>query len=170
MEKNKTLEALRLALQTELNGVNFYKMAAERTSDERGKKVFGLFAEEEKRHFDELQRHYSSIMTQNKWAPSISLGEAKDMFSGESPIFSEELKKRIKESHFEMSALSIGALLETNSIEFYRKMRQETDDPTARELFEKLETWEKGHLRAITQQLNVLKEDYWADQHFAPLY
>jgi rubrerythrin len=170
MAKDKLLEALRMALQTELDGVNFYQMAAERTSDERGKKTFRMLAEEERKHFGELQRHYSSIMTQNKWAPSISLGEAKDMFSGSSPIFSEELKGRIKESHFEMSALSIGALLETNSIEFYRKIRQETDEPTARELFGKLENWEKGHLRAITQQLDVLKEDYWADQHFAPLY
>jgi rubrerythrin len=170
MEKEKVLEALKVALQTELNGISFYGMAAERTADVQGKRVFGLLAEDEKKHFAELQRHYSSIKTQNKWAPSISFGEARDMFSGESPIFSDELKKRIKESHFEMSALSIGALLETSSIEFYRKMRQETDDPLARELFEKLEKWEKGHLRAITQQMDVLKEDYWAEQRFAPLF
>jgi rubrerythrin len=145
-------------------------MAAEGTSDRKGKEVFKTLADDEKKHFGELQRHYTSIMTQNKWAPSISLGEAKDMFSGESPIFSEELKQRVEKSHFEMSALSIGALLESNSIEFYRKMKQEVDDPAARELFGKLENWEKGHLRAITQQLDILKEDYWADQHFAPLF
>ena len=170
MNKEKRLEALRIAIQTELNGVSFYQMAAEQTSDKRGKEVFSMLASEERKHFNELQRHYSSIMTDNKWAPSISLGEAKEIFSGESPIFSEELKQRIKESHFEMSALSIGALLETNSIEFYRRMKQETNEPIARELFEKLENWEKGHLRAITHQLDLLKEDYWADQHFAPLY
>lgn len=170
MDKEKILQAIRVALQTELNGVNFYKMAAEGTSDQKGKEVFTMLASEEKEHFGELQRHYASITSQNKWAPSISLGEAKDMFSGDSPIFSEELKQRIKESHFEMSALSIGALLETNSIEFYRKMKQEVDDPTARELFGKLENWEKGHLRAITHQLDILKENYWADQHFAPLF
>lgn len=170
MDTEMTLEALRIAIQTELNGVHFYRMAAERTSDERGKKMFGLLAEDEKKHFDELQRHYASVLTQNTWAPSVSLKEADDMFSGESPIFSGELKKRIKGSHFEMSALSIGALLETRSIEFYQRMQKETDDRVARDLFRKLETWEKDHLRAITQQMDVLKEDYWADQHFSPLY
>lgn len=170
MDKEKAIENLKIALQTELNGIHFYKMAAEKTEDKKGKEVFKMLSNDEIQHFNEIQRHYKSLLTANKWAPSISLGEATSMFKGESPIFSEELKSRIKEKHFEMSALSIGALLESNTIDFYRKMKEETDDPVAKELFAKLQKWEQGHLEAITKQLDILKEEYWADAHFAPLF
>ena len=170
MDKEKAIENLKIALQTELNGIHFYKMAAEKTEDKKGKEVFKMLSNDEIQHFDEIQRHYKSLLTANKWAPSISLGEATSMFKGESPIFGEELKSRIKEKHFEISALSIGALLESNTIDFYRKMKEETDDPVAKELFAKLQKWEQGHLEAITKQLDILKEEFWADAHFAPLF
>ncbi len=171
MERENILEGMmKIALQTELNGIQFYTMAAEKTEDRKGKEVFKMLAEDEKKHFRELQRHFKSLRSSNKWAPSISLGEASLTFESESPIFSEELKTRVKEKHFEMSALSIGALLESNSIDFYRKMKEETDDPIAKELFAKLQQWEQNHLEAITRQLTLLKEEYWAEQHFAPLF
>ena len=69
-----------------------------------------------------------------------------------------------------MSALSIAALLESDSIDFYRNMKEKTEDPLAKTLFEKLQKWEETHLNAITRQLDVLKEEYWAEQHFTPLF
>jgi len=170
MDRKKILEGMRIALQTELNGIQFYTMAAEKTEDKKGREVFKMLAEDEKKHFRELQKHFNSLTSSNKWAPSISLGEASFMFKKESPIFSEELRSRVKEKHFEISALSIGALLESNSIDFYRKMKEETDEPVAKELFAKLQKWEQNHLEAITRQLDILKEEYWAEQHFTPLF
>ncbi|MGB9721881.1 MAG: ferritin family protein [bacterium] len=169
MEVKKAIEGLKIAMQTELNGIEFYKIAAEKTEDMKGKEVFKTLAEDEIKHFNELRRQYEHLLKDNDWLSKIELGTP-SIFTGESPIFTEEIKSRIKERHFEMSALSIGALLETNSIEFYRKMKEEADDPVARELFEKLQKWEEKHLEAITKQLNILKEDYWAEAQFSPLY
>jgi rubrerythrin len=170
MDSGKAIEGLKIALQTELNGIQFYRVAAEKTEDKKGKEVFTKLANDEIEHFKELQRHYQSLTSSNKWAPSISLGEASSMSEEKSPIFSAELKERIKKKHFEMSALSIGAMLEVNSIDFYRKMKEETDDPIAKDLFSKLQKWEQGHLEAITRQLDILKEEYWAEQNFTPLF
>lgn len=170
MQKEQALAGLKIALQTELNGIQFYKMAAEKTEDKKGKEVFAMLAQDEVKHFNEIQKHFQSLAQSSKWAPSISLGEASMIFKGESPIFSQELKSRVKEKHFEMSALSIGALLESHSIDFYRKMKEETDDQIAKQLFEKLQRWEEKHLEAITKQLDLLKEEYWAEQKFTPLF
>jgi len=49
-------------------------------------------------------------------------------------------------------------------------MKEESDDPVARELFGKLQEWEQRHLSAITKQIDLLKEDFWADAQFSPLY
>jgi len=170
MDKEKLLQGLKVALQTELNGIQFYRIAAEKTIDKKGKEVFTLLAKDEELHFKEIQRQLSSLTNSNALNPAITLTEAQTLFKGENPIFSDDLKNRIKERHFEMSALSIGALLESNSIDFYRRIKEETDDPHAKQLFDSLQKWEQKHLEAITKQMDVLKEDYWAEQQFAPLF
>jgi len=169
MEVQKALEGLKIAMQTELNGIEFYRLAAEKTEDKKGKEVFKSLAEDEIKHFNELKKQYEHLLKDKNWFSEIDLGRP-SQFESESPIFTPELKDRIKDKHFEMSALSIGALLETNSIDFYRRMKEESDESIAKELFKQLQNWEEKHLEAITKQLNLLKEDYWADAQFAPLY
>ncbi|MGQ9465956.1 MAG: ferritin family protein [bacterium] len=169
MDKEKSLKGIKIALQTELNGIEFYRIAAEKTEDKKGKKVFQMLADDEVKHYNELKRQYQHLIQDDHWFESTELAKP-PVFADENPIFSEELKNRIQDRHFEMSALSIGALLETNSISFYRKMKEEADDPVARQLFENLQKWEERHLEAITKQLDLLKEEYWADAHFTPLY
>lgn len=170
MAKNnrKAIEGLKTALQTELNGINFYRMASETTADPKGKEVFASLASDEAKHFNELKKNYDSLLKTGGW--SYIRMEITTVFDGDSPIFSTEFKSKIQDRHFEMSALSIGALLETNSIEFYRRMETETDDPAARNLFGQLIRWESLHLDAITKQLDLLKEEYWAQANFTPLY
>ena len=168
MENSKAIEGLKTALQTELNGIEFYRMAAQNTEDKKGKQTFQMLADDEQKHFDALQKQYASLMEKSGWQ-SIDLGKISS-FEGDSPIFSVELRDRVKGKHFEITALSIGALLEKNSIDFYRKMKEQSDDPVAKELYTQLEQWEQAHLEAITRQLDLIKEDYWAEQRFAPLY
>ncbi len=168
MEQSKSIEGLRIALQTELNGIEFYRMAAEKTADEKGKRIFQMLADDEIKHYNALKKQYSSLLDNEEWQ-KIDLGKM-STYDGESPIFSTELKNRAGEIHFEVSALSIGALLESNSIDFYRRMKEKSDDPSARALYQQLQHWEENHLEAITKQLELLKEDYWAEQRFSPLF
>jgi rubrerythrin len=168
MERTKAIEGLKTALQTELNGIEFYRIAAQTTEDTKGKKAFQMLADDEVKHFNALQQQYSALIENNGWQ-KLDLGKMPE-FPDESPIFSKELKERIKGKHFEVTALSIGALLESNSIDFYRKMKEASDDPTAREMYGQLQQWEEKHLQAITRQLNIIKEDYWAEQGFSPLF
>ena len=168
MEESKAIEGLKIALQTELNGVEFYRIAAEKTKDIKGKQVFQMLADDELKHFNTLQKQYNSLIDQHKWL-NLDIGKAASL-KGASPIFSTDLKERVKGRHFEVSALSIGALLESNSIDYYRKMKEQSDDPTAKKLYAQLQQWEEIHLSAITKQLDLIKEDYWAEQRFAPLF
>lgn len=169
MDLKAILDGMRLALQTELNGFHFYKTAAEHTEDHKGKETFRLLAGDEARHFAALKKQYDALVRSGNWADPVELGST-STFEGPSPIFSEEFMSRIKDRHYEMSALSIGALLETNSIDFYRKMQRQVGDQSARRLFEQLQQWEESHLAAIVAQLDLLKEEYWARANFTPLF
>jgi rubrerythrin len=160
------LEGLKKAIQAEKTGQEFYKMAARTTADPKGKKVFEELAAEEAEHFDYLVAHYQALKSSGKVA-SKKLTLHADLAANE-PIFSADLKKRIKEAHFEMSALAIAVQLELNALVHYREQAAKAKDPAVRELFEELVKWETGHYEAFIRQQQVLQEEYWSEAGFAP--
>jgi len=83
------------------------------------------------------------------------------------PIFSEDFKEKIKDKHFEMSALSIGMTLEQNGIHFYAILAAKASHPELKKLLEFLAKWEESHPRP-SQQIKYLQEDYWSGARFAP--
>jgi rubrerythrin len=167
MANDDILKGLRTALETEMNGIEFYRTAVEKTEDKKAKGVFQILADDEARHFIELKKNYDVLLKTGKWDKSIDLSKPTE-FRGQSPIFSYDFKSRIKDRHFEMSALSIGALLETNSIDFYRQMKDLVKDPDAKRFFSELQSWEEKHLDAIVRQLDLVKEEFWQNAHWHP--
>jgi rubrerythrin len=117
----------------------------------------------------ELKKKYDQLLRDGTWAKDLMLSNPSS-FEGKSPIFSDELQARIQDRHFEMSALSIAALLESNSIDLYRKMMEESSGDEARSFFRQLYEWEQKHLAAISKQMDLLKEEYWAQAKFTPLF
>jgi len=167
MANEDMLKGLRSALETEMNGIEFYRTAAHKTADFKAKSVFMILADDEVKHFIELKKQYDGLLKTGKWDPEIGLGKP-TQFNGPSPIFSDDFKFRIKDRHFEMSALSIGALLETNSIDFYRHMKETATDPKVQQFFGELQSWEEKHLDAIVKQLDLVKEEFWQNAQWFP--
>ena len=167
-DRNKRLtEGLLGAIKAERYGHSFYLMAAHSTEDSKGKEVFEVLAAEELDHAKFLQAHYESVMKTGKPSGEAVLGRQADL-SGMSPIFSDGLRKRIKEADFEMTSLSIGIQLEHEAMDYYRTQAEQTDDPELRKMFLFLSDWEAGHYRALLRQHDMLKEDYWSAGGFAP--
>lgn len=160
------LNGLKDAMIAERTGIEFYRIAAERTDDEKGKEVFSRLGEEEKKHLEYLRQKYHQF-TENTGAeltlelPSVDLSEP-------SPIFSPELKKRINQAHWEMTALSVGLALEQASIVHYREMAEKADNEELRRFFLSLMRWEETHAAILQKQFNYLREDYWQEAGFAP--
>jgi rubrerythrin len=166
--KTKELVAgLRAAMQGERTGHEFYKMAAASTKDPEGRKVFEQLAAEEQAHFDFLRKHYQSLVEKGELAKGVSLGEAHAL-ANEHPIFSADLKSRIKGAHFEMSALAIAAQLELNGINHYREQAARAVHPEAKRFFQELVEWESGHYDAFVRQQQELQEAYWSEAGFSP--
>ena len=164
------IEGIKTAIQTEIDGYNFYFLAAQRTKNEKGKEMFQYLAEEELRHREILEAQNKSLMEEGKWGKIPKPTKVPKSFRAKSPIFSPEFSKRGKVQNFEMSALSIGILLEQRSIEFFSSLVKETEDPQAKMIFKALAKWEGEHLRTLTHQHNLLQREYWADARFEPLY
>lgn len=166
--KEEILNGLKVAMEAELTGHAFYKNASESTSDPMGKETFSHMAEEEMGHFKYLKYQYGSVLEKGKYDFSKKLLK-KDLKHSDNPIFSDEIKGRIKDAHFEVSALTIGMKLELDAMSFYRTCAEKSEDKDAKEFFKELADWEEDHYLAFEKNLNLLKEDYFAINNFVPM-
>jgi rubrerythrin len=168
-KKEELLDIVKKAIRVENDGYQFYRLAEEKTQDAKGKEVFASLAKDETNHMQILKSLYQSI----KGEGEFKFDEVKEMkhildTTSESPIFSREFKQRLDRSAFEMTALSIGILLEKNSIDFYKHSAEGAAEKDAKMLFRYLADWEGEHLRALVNQQKYLQEDYWTEARFYP--
>jgi rubrerythrin len=161
-------EGLVKAIQAERDAYSFYRMAAGSTDDPKGKEMFGMLSEEEAGHAFYLEAQYRSILKSGKPDPKAALGAKADL--SEQTVFSEEIRSRLKEAQYEMSALSIGIQLELSAIKYYRAQSEAAADPAVGKFFSELAAWESGHYHLLLRQQVALKEDYWRAAGFSPLY
>lgn len=169
MDKNQKeiIEGLLRAIKAERYGHSFYMMAANSTGDSKGQEVFKTLAREELDHMQFLKNQYDAIKSTGKPDKSLKLGKQTDL-TGISPIFSDDLRSRIKDANFEMTSLSIGIQLEKNAMEFYRSQSELVEDKVMKDFYSMLAEWETGHYRALLKQQDELKEDFWSSSGFAP--
>jgi rubrerythrin len=164
--KDQLLAGLKEAILTEQTGVQFYTVAAGNTADAQGQEVFRQLARDEADHQQWLRRQYGHLVAGTPWEEMKPESHAD--LSGPSPIFSDELRSRIGEAHWEMTALSVGLALEEATIIRYRKLAEVADRSEVRRFFEELVKWEESHAEALSRQSNLLKESYWREARFAP--
>ena len=162
------LKGLKTAIEAELTGYEFYKHAAKSTNDPVGKETFSSMAEEEMGHFNYLRHQYKSVMEKGDYDFSEKLAE-KQVTHADSPVFSDQIKDRIKDSHFEVSALSIGMKLEMDAMNYYRSCAESADNEQVKQFYNELADWEKDHYLAFERQLDMLKEEYFTANNFVPM-
>lgn len=161
-------DGLKRAIQTELDGYHFFKMAAATTQDPKGREVFEALAAEELEHEAFLRHQYDHVVRFGTFDRTSRLTQRVNL-DGDDPIFSPALRERIRDANFEMSALSIGIQLELQARRYYEEQAAATGDPAVREFFEHLAAWEGRHYDALLRQQESLREDFWNASGFSPM-
>ncbi|MCP4200223.1 MAG: ferritin family protein [Proteobacteria bacterium] len=161
------LKGLLEAMRAEHEGEHFYRMAAKATDNPKGREVLSQLALEEREHARFLKAQYESILETGNVDKKRKLGEKLRLF-GDNPIFSGDFRTRLKGAHAEMTNLSIGIKLEMSAMDHYGKLAKQAEDPEVAAFFSALREWETGHYRALLEQYDMLQEEYWADNGFAP--
>ncbi len=167
MTRDEILNALKLAIQAEVEGHHFYLMAARSTQDPKGREVFEQLAADEVAHMEHLRAQYRTILKTGVPDGSLSLGRPTAL-RGDSPIFTEALKARAGEAHFEMTALAVGIQLELQAETFYKAQAEACAEDGLATFWNELAEWESGHYHLLLKQQEYLKEDYWSTNSFSP--
>ena len=138
-------EALKLAIQTEKDSMDFYRRAVSVTKNERAKKVFELLANEEVGHLKSFFEHYKG-------------GEFGDLKTYmESPANKKNatyqaLEKAIDEETHEQKALEIALKEEKACIDQYTVLVKDIVDPLVRTVFERVVKETQGHYDMIEDE------------------
>ncbi|WP_245671836.1 ferritin-like domain-containing protein [Desulfuribacillus stibiiarsenatis] len=159
----KELEIIKKAVLIEKEGYEFYKMAAEKATEEDVKDAFMFLANEEKAHLDWLMSLYEDIKADR----NITL-DIENLKEPDQPKRIFTWKNVSPESgSLAVSVFGIGANMEKNAIDFYRKAAKESEIPEAKALFEKLVDWEAEHMDEFQKNYDQLKEEWWDKQGFS---
>ena len=159
------LSIISQAVLNEVEGYEFYKMASSQAVSEGTKEAFLELANEEMKHADYLKR---------LWKQLSGGGEVKieEILEKGIVVPSPEIYRwnKVDKSNASvaMSVFGIGIQMEQSAIKFYEEAKEKVSSKASKELFELLISWEKVHLMQFSEQYSILKEDWWADQGFAP--
>jgi rubrerythrin len=180
MDWNTPQGILRRGMSLERDGYNFYTLAAERASGERGRAMFLDLASQEEDHLRLLLGEYRALEEGRGWLPyeeamqaDFPLDPADPDLPGEEPpeplpVFTADREVSLEG---DIAALEFGLETELISRELYAQAAQETSDPHAREAYEFLTHQEEQHYQLLQNTLEYLtQQQTWWDSTEYPFF
>jgi len=161
--KNEELDLVKTAIINEIEGYEFYNMAAEQTENSDAKKAFKELADEEFLHVNWLKEIYSR--SGNIKEDSLYIALVSDPPSPH--IFNWDNIDR-KSASIAVSVFGIGIQIERASVEFYKMAYKSSDIKEVKELYKLLIKWETSHLEQFSNEYDKLRESWWSQQEFSP--
>lgn len=138
-------EALRLAIQTEKDVMDFYKKAAALTKNERGRKVFEQLAGEEYEHAEHFFKVY----------PGKDLGNFEEFMKRPPKMehaMLRSLEKALNENVHERKAMEIALKEEEDLAKNLRLTATKIVDPQVRGVFERMAKETEHHFALIESE------------------
>lgn len=164
----ETIEILKLAYKMELDGQDFYREKKDKVSTSLLQKTFDYLSNMEKEHAEYIKEQIDNI---NNNKPIEDLPDMEE--DKYEKIFSEEKAQTsdIDSSYGDYSILRMAYLIEKDFVNYYERAAQQEKDSKAKEIFEKLTEWEKGHAKIMKDNLQmIIQKDAFEEKFFEPLY
>lgn len=141
----KLLDAIKHAIQTEKDVMDFYLKAAALTNNDRGKKVFEQLAREEREHAG----HFFKIYT------GSDLGSFDD-FMAQPPksdhVMLRQLEKALDENVHERKAMELAMKEEEDLVKNLRMTASRIVDPAVRAVFDRMAEETEHHYAIIESE------------------
>ncbi len=162
-------EGLKQALQNEVDGREFYRMAAGSARHDGVRQMFRFLMEEEERHQEEILKMIAAMAEGKPASLTRRAGSRAALKKYRSPLFTKEFVSAGKRAEGEAAALSIGMTLEKRAIAHFAALRKKVrGDVAAEKVIDDLIDWERDHLEILSRQYEQLREMYWEEARFWP--
>jgi rubrerythrin len=156
------LQALKDAVQMELEGREFYLQAAQKVKSAGVREILEYLAESEKYHIQKFNEIYQGLQKDPAWTESMA--EFKP--PRHEPyvcVLAMAKENQASGGQDDLAALRTGIKMEECSIDYYTKLARETNNPLARRFFMSVAHEERGHFLMLMDMHNYLSlpEDWF---------
>ncbi len=142
MSEAKGSEALQAALQTELDGMEFYRQAAKKCSDPLGKRMFESLVRDERNHIAWLHDIAKNIPPKDDCAPGqVFKKEIETVFKEAA----QDIDSRVQPDTDDLQAIQIAKEMEEKAYRFYVDAERKAENEEERKLFARLAVEENTH-------------------------
>ena len=154
-------EALKIAMNVEEEGLEFYTTLMKNTKDRATREVFSKLVSDEKEHLARFQKAYLEITSSKSMVEGFE-DYTVDLYLKyliSTGIFARkgDARRIANEVKTDIDALKIGIQAEKDSILYYNEATKNTRHPAGKKVFEQLVSEEKQHLRLLAEHLKALK-------------
>ncbi len=156
------LQALKDAVQMELEGRQFYQEAAKKVVNPGVRQIFEYLAESEKYHIEKFNEIYRSLEKDPAWNAPMAVFSP-PQHEPYVCVMAMTQADQGTGGKDDLQALRTGLKMEECSIDYYTKLARETNNPLARRFFMSVAHEERGHYLTLMDMHNylTLPEDWF---------
>jgi len=151
------LQALKDAIQMEVEGRQFYQEAARKVKGDGVRQIMEYLAESEKYHIDKFQEIYENLEKDSAWTEGMAAfaPPRHEPFVCVLAMNKEDQEAGGKD---DLEALRTGLKMEQCSIDYYTRLAKEATHPLARRFLMSVAHEERGHYLTLLDMHNYLTD------------
>ena len=161
-EPDDVKEAIKIAIQMEKDGYDFYRRAATQTSSKMGETIFQTLANDELMHLDTFQKIFEGRVGKGEWDSLVNSSKKYANLS----VFPKDLKttEGASPDTNELDALHMAMNSEKEAIDFYSGILEKTQDDEVKKIIGEIIQQEKSHYLLLQEEFDHLgRTGYWYD-------
>lgn len=157
-EQEKTLEALKTAIQMEIDGKEFYIRASSESKNEMGRKLLQTLSKEEDNHRQTFEEIYGVIEKKMGWPKTRFEPDGGKTLR---TIFSEmmtEISTEKETLQTEIDTVQKAMDMESASRDFYNRQRESSIHLAEKQFYEMIANEERQHFLVLLDYFEYLKD------------
>jgi rubrerythrin len=157
-EQDKTLEGLKIAVQMEIDGKEYYLKASQKSSNELGKRLLASLAAEEDIHRQKFEEIYNAIRNKKAWPVTDFLPDRGKRLRTVFATATEEIGTNVKAPDTELDAVQIAMNMENKTYDFYQNQGKDATHDAERGFYQTLAAEEREHHLVLLDYYEYLKD------------
>ncbi|MFC2032335.1 ferritin family protein [Chloroflexota bacterium] len=157
-EQDKTLEAINMAIQMEIDGKEHYLKASQESGNELGKKLLQSLAAEEDFHRKKFEEIYNTIQISKTWPEADYQPDGGKRLRTILAKATGRIASKIKAEGTELDAVKIAMDMETKTYDFYKSQSEKVTYDAERDFYEKVSAEEREHHLILLDYYEYLKD------------
>lgn len=155
------VDALRLAIKLEADGIKYYSELAGKAQNEEVAKMLRHLAAEEERHSEKFKSWLERVIEEEHLDVEADRGDEEGLFDFiDTGVFGDiwNVEETLSKIGTDLDAVSLGEWAELNSINFYKAMYEKTKNELGKQTLKGIVKEEQQHLKTFARYRELLEK------------